>query len=324
MLDYEYKYWSSGTDFIAGIDEAGRGPLAGPVIASAVILPHDVNLPEVTDSKKLTEKKRERLFHDIMDIAVAVGVGIVHEREIDRINILQATYRAMEISVDKLRVKPGILLVDGSPADIKDFEQESIVKGDSKSLSIASASIIAKVTRDRMMVNYDTVFPQYGFSRHKGYGSKQHIDSIKIHLATPIHRQSFNPVFDYLPSLRYYRDNRLVGKLGVQLGACELIKDGYKIVEINYNVSKVGEVDIISKDNDMLVFNEVRTQIKSGGQGKPHIKIDEYRSPQIINTAQFYLDENGLDIDFRFDVVEVILEESKPKINIIKNGLSAY
>tara|TARA_B110000438_G_C15806134_1_gene647427 strand:- start:196 stop:1176 length:981 start_codon:yes stop_codon:yes gene_type:complete len=324
MLKYEDKYWSRGVEFIAGIDEAGRGPLAGPVVASAVILPHDVNLPEVTDSKKLSEKKRERLFHNIMDIAVAVGVGIVHEHEIDKINILQATYKAMQISVRKLSVNPEILLVDGRPADIKHFEQESIIKGDSKSLSIAAASIIAKVTRDRMMINYDRVFPQYGFSGHKGYGSQQHIESIKTYFATPIHRQSFNPILHYLPTLKYYKDNRLLGQLGVQLGACKLIKDGYGIAEMNYNVSKIGEVDIISKDDDVLVFTKVKTQTKGHGWNDSHAQIDEHESQRIINTAQFYLDENALEIQFRFDVAEVILGDGKPKINIIKNGLSTY
>ena len=122
MLHYEEKYWSRGIENVAGIDEAGRGPLAGPVIASAVILPHDVNLPEVTDSKKLSEKKRERLFDEIISTAVAVGIGIVHEKEIDKINILQATYKAMQMSVGQLAVKPKILLVDGRRADIKHFD----------------------------------------------------------------------------------------------------------------------------------------------------------------------------------------------------------
>jgi putative endonuclease len=168
------------------------------------------------------------------------------------------------------------------------------------------------------------VFPQYGFSGHKGYGSQQHIELIKTHFATPIHRQSFNPILDYLPTLKYYKDNRLVGQLGEQLGACELIKNGYEIVEMNYNVSKIGEVDIISKDSNILVFTEVKTQTKGHGWNEPRTQIDEYKSQQIINAAQFYLDENELDIEFRFDVAEVILGDGKPKINIIKNGLSAY
>ena len=324
MLEYEHKYWSRGTEFIAGIDEAGRGPLAGPVVASAVILPHNVNLPEVTDSKKLTEKKRDRLFNEIMDNAVAVGIGIIQEREIDKINILQATYRAMKIAIDKLRIKPEVLLVDGQPADIKNFKQESIIKGDNKSLSIASASIIAKVTRDRMMINYDRVFPEYGFSAHKGYGSKQHINSIKMHLASPIHRQSFKPIFNYLPSLRYYKDNSLVTELGKQLVACELIRDGYEILEMNYNFSKLGEVDIVSKDGDCLVFINTKTKIRGQFQNELTAKINTYNSHELMNTARSYTNEHKLDVDFRFDLAEVILGGFSPKINIIKNGLSAY
>ena len=324
ILKYEEKYWSQGIEHIAGIDEAGRGPLAGPVVASAVILPYNVNLPEVTDSKKLTEKKRERLFHDIMDIAVAVGVGIVHERKIDKINILQSTYMAMQIAVGQLKVKPGILLVDGRPADIKKFEQESIIKGDSKSLSIAAASIIAKVTRDRMMINYDRVFPEYGFSGHKGYGSQQHIDSIKTHLATPIHRQSFKPISDYLPTLKYYKEKRLVGTLGEQLVACQFIKDGCEIIEMNYNVPKIGEVDIISDDGGILVFTEVKTQTNGHGWNEPRTQIDEHKSQRIMNAIQVYLEDNELDVEYRIDVAEVILGGGPPKIKIIKNGLSAY
>ena len=324
MLKYEEKYWSRGIKYVAGIDEAGRGPLAGPVVASAVILPHDVNLPEVTDSKKLSEKKRERLFQNIMDEAVQVGVGIIHEREIDKINILQSTYKAMQIAVGQLRVKPEILLVDGRPADIKHFEQESIIKGDRKSLSIAAASIIAKVTRDRMMINYDKVFPQYGFSGHKGYGSQQHIEFIKTHFATPIHRQSFKPISDYLPTLKYYKENRLVGALGEQLVACQLIKGGCEIIEMNYNVPKIGEVDIISDDSGTLVFTEVKTQTKGHGWNEPRTQIDEHKSHRIMNATRYYMDENELDVEIRFDVAEVILGHGKPKINIIKDGLSAY
>mgnify|MGYP001099316189 CR=1 FL=1 len=324
MLQYEEKYWSQGMEFIAGIDEAGRGPLAGPVVASAVILPQDVNLPEVTDSKKLTEKKREGLFYDIMNVAVAVGVGIVHEREIDQINILQSTYMAMQMAVGKLMVKPDILMVDGHPADIKNFVQENIIKGDSKSLSIASASIIAKVTRDRIMINYDKVFPLYDFASHKGYGSQKHIELIKKYFATPIHRQSFKPILDHLPTLKYYKEKRLVGQLGEQLVACELIKDGCKILEMNFNVPEIGEVDIIFTDGDNLVFIEVKTQTKGHGWNESRTQIDEHKSQRIMNAARHFMDENEYDTEIRFDVAEVILGDSKPRINIIKNGLSAY
>jgi len=324
MLKYEKKYWSSGIEYVAGIDEAGRGPLAGPVVASSVILPHNVNLPEVTDSKKLSKKKRERLFDDIMDVSVAVGIGIVHEREIDKINILQSTYKAMQMAVGQLAVKPEILLVDGRPADIKDFEQESIIKGDSKSLSIAAASVIAKVTRDRMMINYDKVFPIFGFAGHKGYGSQKHIESIKTYLASPIHRQSFKPVSGYLPTLKYYKEKRLVGTLGEQLVACQFIKDGCQIIEMNYNFPKIGEVDIISDDSRILIFTEVKTQTKGHGWNEPHTQINGHKRDRIMNAARHYMDENKLDVEIRFDVAEVILGDGKPKINIIKNGLAVY
>ncbi|SVD72364.1 uncharacterized protein METZ01_LOCUS425218, partial [marine metagenome] len=189
MLAYEQKHWDSGKEFLAGIDEAGRGPLAGPVVAASVILPQDIELPEVTDSKKISEKKRERLYDEIKNSALALGIGVVHEEDIDEKNILQATYKAMRKSIGELHIQPDILLVDGNKADIKHYKQESIIDGDQKSLSIAAASIIAKVTRDRMMRQYDIVFPQYGFAKHKGYGTKQHMEAIISRKASPVHRK---------------------------------------------------------------------------------------------------------------------------------------
>ena len=230
MLQYEKKYWQSRKKYLAGIDEAGRGPLAGPVAAAAVILPQNVDLPEVTDSKKISEKKRERLFDEIYKIALSIGVGVVHEEVIDKKNILQATYQAMRHSLGQLSISPEVILVDGNKADIKHYEQESIINGDQKSLSIAAASIIAKVTRDRMMRQFDIVFPEYGFAKHKGYGTKQHIEAIQKSKATPIHRKSFNPVSHHLPNMAYLQRNRLLGKLGEQLAACKLIWKDHEII----------------------------------------------------------------------------------------------
>ncbi|SVD07001.1 uncharacterized protein METZ01_LOCUS359855, partial [marine metagenome] len=159
MLEYEHKHWSSGKEYLAGIDEAGRGPLAGPVVSAAVILPQDIELPGVNDSKKISEKKREVLYGDIQERALSVGIGCADVAEIDEKNILQATYQSMRQAVGKLSINPEILLVDGKKADIKHFQQENIIDGDAKSLSIAAASIIAKVTRDRMMRQFDIVFP---------------------------------------------------------------------------------------------------------------------------------------------------------------------
>ena len=185
----EYERANSDYEYICGIDEVGRGPLAGPVVACAVILPKDCNILYINDSKKLTAAKREMLYDEIMDNAIAVGV-VSHER-IDEINILQATYEAMREAIGKLSVKPDLLLNDAVTIPMVDIKQIPIVKGDAKSISIAAASIIAKVTRDRMMVEYDNIYEGYGFASNKGYGSKEHIDAIKEYGPTPIHRRTF-------------------------------------------------------------------------------------------------------------------------------------
>lgn len=189
MKTYENQY--KEYEFICGIDEVGRGPLAGPVVACAVILPKDCKILYINDSKQLSEKKREELFDEIMEQAIAVGVGSIPPAKIDEINILQATYEAMRQAVGNLKVKPDILLNDAVTIPGIDIKQVPIIKGDAKSISIAAASIIAKVTRDRLMVAYDKIFPQYGFAENKGYGSKEHIDVLKRLGPTPIHRRSF-------------------------------------------------------------------------------------------------------------------------------------
>ncbi|MEE1009096.1 MAG: ribonuclease HII [Agathobacter sp.] len=187
----EYERANSDYEYICGIDEVGRGPLAGPVVACAVILPKDCNILYINDSKKLTAAKREMLYDEIMDNAIAVGIGVVSHERIDEINILQATYEAMREAIGKLSVKPDLLLNDAVTIPMVDIKQIPIVKGDAKSISIAAASIIAKVTRDRMMVEYDNIYEGYGFASNKGYGSKEHIDAIKEYGPTPIHRRTF-------------------------------------------------------------------------------------------------------------------------------------
>lgn len=189
MRVYERQYEECGR--ICGIDEAGRGPLAGPVVAAAVILPKGLTIPYVNDSKKLTEKRREALYPEIMEKALAVGVGIVSEKRIDEINILQATYEAMRQAIQGLEICPDILLNDAVQIPGVGIRQVPIVKGDAKSISIACASIIAKVTRDRMMIGYDKTYPAYGFAHHKGYGSQAHIAAIQKNGPCPIHRRSF-------------------------------------------------------------------------------------------------------------------------------------
>lgn len=189
MKRYENEYDSY--TYICGIDEVGRGPLAGPVVAGAVILPKDKDIYYLNDSKQLSEKKREELYDVIMQEAVAVGLGEVSPERIDEINILQATYEAMRQAISKLEPQPDLLLNDAVKIPLVEIPQVPIIKGDAKSVSIAAASIVAKVTRDRMMVEYDRLYPEYGFSSNKGYGAAAHIEALKKYGPTPIHRRSF-------------------------------------------------------------------------------------------------------------------------------------
>jgi len=189
ISEYERKY--SDYTYICGIDEVGRGPLAGPVVAGAVILPKDCDILYINDSKQLSEKKREELYDIIMEKAVAASVGYASVERIDEINILQATFEAMREAISKLSVSPDILLNDAVTIPQVDIRQVPIIKGDAKSISIGAASIIAKVTRDRLMTEYDQVFPEYGFASNKGYGSAAHIEAIKRIGPCPIHRKTF-------------------------------------------------------------------------------------------------------------------------------------
>ncbi|MEE1108906.1 MAG: ribonuclease HII, partial [Lachnospiraceae bacterium] len=187
VIEHEYE----GYGLIAGIDEVGRGPLAGPVMAGAVILPKDHPILYLNDSKKLTEKKREELYEVIMKEAVAVGIGMASEQRIDEINILNATYEAMREAIGKLAPQPDILLNDAVKIPGVSIRQVPIIKGDAKSVSIAAASIVAKVTRDRLMAEYEKIYPGYGFAKNKGYGTAEHIAAIKEMGPCPIHRRSF-------------------------------------------------------------------------------------------------------------------------------------
>lgn len=197
-LHFEDRARSRGFRAVAGIDEAGRGPLAGPVVAAAVILPDRFDLPGLTDSKKLTEKQRTLLFPEIRRQAMAIGLGVVSPGDIDRLNILQATLLAMGLAVQRLRLPADFLLIDGiSPLPLP-LPQQTLKQGDSRSLSIAAASVIAKVVRDRMMAGYDRRHPGYGLARHKGYGSREHLAAIRRLGPSPVHRRSFSGVREHL------------------------------------------------------------------------------------------------------------------------------
>ena len=322
MLEFEQKYWNSNYQNIAGIDEAGRGPLAGPVVASAVIFPQDIDLPEVTDSKKISAKKRERLFNDINKFALAIGIGIVHEDEIDEKNILQATYVAMRQAIGKLSIRPDIVLIDGNQADIKHYTQKNIINGDQKSISIAAASIIAKVTRDRIMQEYDKLFPEFGFAKHKGYGTKKHMEMIANKKASPIHRKSFNPISNHLPTFAYLKRNHLIDVLGKQLVGCYLIRGGHEILQVDCNISQVEEIDIISRYKEKLIFTKVDTLTGVYQKGSSILKDTNLQRNRMIGLICQYTEEHEFDCDFYFNTGAVFLGKDKPKIEIIEHYFS--
>lgn len=197
MMVYEKEAQKQGFQYVAGIDEVGRGPLAGPVVAAAVILPENIFISGINDSKKLSSKKREQLYQEIKNEALAIGIGVVGADVIDEINIYQATKKAMNIAINQLSIFPDFLLIDAMKIDTP-ITQRSLIKGDSLSVSIASASIIAKVYRDRLMMEYSKKYPEYQFEKNAGYGTSEHIQAIRKFGPTPIHRKTFAPIKEYI------------------------------------------------------------------------------------------------------------------------------
>lgn len=192
LKEEEQEFFNKGIKYIAGIDEAGRGPLAGPVVVASVILPENSMIEGVNDSKKVSENKRERLYDIIIEEAISYGVGIIYQDEIDAVNILQATKKGVTEAIKQMEIKPNIIMIDAlNGIDTLGIPYKSIIKGDAKCYSISAASIIAKVTRDRIMREWDKIYPQYGFASHKGYGTSKHIAAIKEYGYCPIHRKTF-------------------------------------------------------------------------------------------------------------------------------------
>lgn len=194
LYQFEHELWNEGIGYVAGVDEVGRGPLIGPVVTACVILPHDFVLEGLTDSKKLTEKKREEYYQYIMDHAVSVSVGLKDEKVIDEVNIYEATKLAMYEAIEKSEVKPEHVLIDAMKLENLEMPSTSIIKGDAKSITIAAASVIAKVTRDRMMIELDKQYPMYGFKSHKGYPTKKHVEAVEKYGLIDGYRKTFKPI----------------------------------------------------------------------------------------------------------------------------------
>ena len=194
LYKYEKELWNNNINYVAGVDEVGRGPLIGPVVTACVILPHDFKLEGLTDSKKLTEKKREIYYDYIMENALSVSIGMMDEKVIDEVNIYEATKLAMYEAINNSKIKPEHVLIDAMKLENLEMTSTSIIKGDAKSISIAAASVIAKVTRDRMMIELDKEYPMYGFASHKGYPTKKHVEALKKYGVLDNYRKTFHPV----------------------------------------------------------------------------------------------------------------------------------
>ena len=308
ILTYERGCWEAGYELVAGIDEVGRGPLAGPVVAAAVILPKECKIEGVNDSKKLSAKKREELYDIILEKALSYGIGIVSNERIDEINILQATYEAMREALSQLSPKADYILADAVTIPRVSTPQRGIIKGDAKSMSIGAASIVAKVYRDRLMEAFDEVYPGYGFGANKGYGSAEHIEGIKKLGITPIHRKTF--VKNFLPQDGDTTTDK--GNRGEALAAKQMEKMGYEILERNFHALK-GEIDIIAKKDSYIVFTEVKYR-KNEAMGSPAEAVNHWKQQHIIRAAKAYMAQNCLEemgYDFRFDVAEVLTNEGK-------------
>ena len=289
---------------ICGVDEAGRGPLAGPVVAAAVILPEEHQISGLNDSKKLTEKNRVKLYKEISDLA-QISIGIVSHRIIDKNNILNATYLAMEKAILGLKTKPDLSLIDGYGLPNNNIKNEGIVRGDSKVESISAASIIAKVTRDILMQKIDPIFPEFKFAKHKGYGTKYHIEILKKLKATPIHRKSFAPVKNNLPTKKVFKNKKKLTQLSIQLASLDYIRRGYEIKNIEWNSDEFGRINIIVKKNNHFKIVDIR--VKNGFPSS-----DELR--EVLSSSKKTILEQNLDENILIDVANFSLK--KPSIDI--------
>lgn len=305
---------------MAGVDEAGRGPLAGPVVAAAVILLPDPDLAGLDDSKRLTPARRDALFDRIHQQAVAVGMGVSDSGEIDRLNILQATLKAMRDAISALSVTPDRVLIDGSHRPGSGLPEMTFVDGDARCLSIAAASVIAKVTRDRMMADYDRLYPGYGFAAHKGYGSARHLQALQLLGPCPIHRRSFAPVGDGGQALAPEEEGRRrIGLRGEEIAVEWLERKGFAILGRNFRAGGA-EIDVVASKEDVLAFVEVKTDV-AGGFGGPAVRVDEEKQRRLARAATMYLKQHDCrELAPRFDVIAVQIKGETFEIDHIEGA----
>ncbi len=298
---------------IAGVDEVGRGPLAGPVVAAAVILPKDHTIEGLRDSKKISKKRRESLFPLIYEQTIDIGTGEVDVKTIDKINIREATFKAMKMALDDLSTIPDRALIDGHPLNDQSIPNEGIIGGDDKVDSIKAASIIAKVTRDRIMKEYSIIFPEYGFENHSGYGTKFHIEALEKYRATPIHRRSFKPVKNLMPTFKWLVDHDRISWMGKKLAALHLKKSGMSVMDLDWEGISNNSIDIVAKDNDHLIFVDVNTYYKNQDDLKKDNEVDRLKK-NMLPAMNLYLSDKLAVSNFRIDSISVILSSNNPEI----------
>lgn len=298
-----------------GVDEAGRGPLAGDVYAAAVILDPDNPIDGLNDSKKLTEKRREALFPEIQEKALAWSIGIATVEEIDSVNILEATYLAMRRAVEGLKVKPSMALVDGNRNPGLGIPTRLLVKGDATSASVAAASILAKVARDRYMKELAEQYPEYRFEQHKGYGTALHYEMLDEFGISPVHRLSF--LKKYLAEQK----DPSAGNRGEAIVSQYLVGEGCRIVTAGYR-TYYGEIDLIAEQGEEVLFVEVKTR-SSDALDAPAASVTEAKQLRLLRAAAQWMEENRTSLQPRFDVAEVILAPETGdlvSVNWLKNA----
>ena len=300
-------------NIIAGVDEAGRGPLAGPVVAAAVILPKNHSIEGLIDSKKLTAKKREKLYKEITNIC-DYGIGIVSHRTIDKINVLQATFKAMRVAILNLKQKPDNTLIDGYGLPDQVIKNEGVIGGDNLIECISAASIIAKVTRDELMLKIDDIFPEYGFAKHKGYGTKAHMANLNIYKACPIHRKTFSPVKKNIPKMDWLISKDKLNKLAVQLVSLHYLNKNYTIVHINFNLNEKMPIDIVLKKGEINVFVKVILLMKNTNR----MNIENLTTDELNNMkyeASKFNQESDSSLESKFKIATIFLQKN-PIIDI--------
>ena len=300
-------------NIIAGVDEAGRGPLAGPVVAAAVILPKNHSIEGLIDSKKLTAKKREKLYKEITNIC-DYGIGIVSHRTIDKINVLQATFKAMKVAIQNLKQKPDNTLIDGYGLPDQVIKNEGVIGGDNLIECISAASIIAKVTRDELMLKIDDIFPEYGFAKHKGYGTKAHMENLNIYKACPIHRKTFSPVKKNIPKMEWLISKDKLNKLAVQLVSLHYLNKNYTIVHINFNLNEKMPIDIVLKKGEINVFVKVILLMKNTNR----MNIENLMTDELNNMkyeASKFNQESDSTLESKFELATIFLQKN-PIIDI--------